>query len=182
MEVNVSQLLQASIGNTRDFSLDEPILIIDESESRVTGTLRVTKTHRGVLVQGAVETKVPMECSRCLKTFKNKLTFDVEEEYFPCLDIKSGNPLDTPDEPDSFLIDEHHILDLNEAIRQNALLAIPMKPLCRKDCAGLCQICGRDLNKAHCDCDKGIIDPRWAKLTDLVEAGKKSKKRKKETE
>jgi uncharacterized protein len=177
MEVNVSQLLKASIGSTREFSLDEPILIIDQGgESHVTGTLKVTKTHRGVLVQGTVETAVPMECSRCLKTFKNKLMVNIEEEYFPSLDINSGNPLDTPDAPDSFLIDEHHILDLNEAIRQNALLAIPMKPLCRKDCAGLCQVCGKDLNKGHCDCNKDIIDPRWSKLTGLTEAGKKVRK------
>jgi len=183
MEINVSQLLKASIGTAREFSLDEPIIIIDEGgESHVTGTLKVTKTHRGVLVQGTVETAVPMECSRCLKTFKNKLTVDVEEEYFPSLDINSGNPLDTPDEPDSFLIDEHHILDLNEAIRQNALLAVPMKPLCRKDCAGLCQVCGVDLNQTHCDCNKDLIDSRWSKLTSLTKAGKTSKKRKKETE
>ena len=98
------------------------------------------------------------------------------------MDINSGTPLEIPEEPDSFIIDEHHILDLKEAIRQNALLAVPMKPLCRADCAGLCQICGKDLNKGNCDCAKDNIDPRWSKLIELSSAGKKSKKRKKETE
>lgn len=183
MEINVSQLLKASIGSTREFSLDDPIAILEEGlESHVTGTIYVIKTHRGVLVQGTVETTVPMECSRCLNTFKNKLTVNVEEEYFPRLDINSGTPLEVPDETDSFIIDEHHILDLSEAIRQNALLAIPMKPLCREDCAGLCQICGKDLNQVQCDCNKGNVDSRWAKLVGQVAAGKKSKNIKKETE
>jgi uncharacterized protein len=183
MEINVSQLLKALIGSTREFSLDDPIAILEEgTESHVIGTLNVTKTHRGVLVQGTVETAMPMECSRCFKTFKNTLTVNIEEEYFPSLDINSGTPLEVPEEPDCFKIDEHHILDLSDAIRQNALLAIPMKPLCREDCAGLCQVCGKDLNKSQCDCNKESIDPRWAKLAGLAAAGKKSKKRKKETE
>ena len=183
MEINVSQLLKASIGSTREFSLDDPIAILEEGlESHVTGTIYVIKTHRGVLVQGTVETTVPMECSRCLNTFKNKLTVNVEEEYFPRLDINSGTPLEVPDETDSFIIDEHHILDLSEAIRQNALLAIPMKPLCRKDCSGLCQECGQDLNEGQCDCEKQKIDPRWSKLAKLASTGKISSKRKKETE
>ena len=61
MEVNVSQLLKAPIGSTREFDLDEPMRILEgDEESRVTGTVKVTKTHRGVLVQGTVETMVPM--------------------------------------------------------------------------------------------------------------------------
>jgi uncharacterized protein len=80
------------------------------------------------------------------------------------------------------MIDEHHLLDLSEAIRQNALLAVPMKPLCREDCSGLCQQCGKDLNKGQCDCNKSEIDPRWAKLADLASTGKKINKRKKEME
>jgi uncharacterized protein len=183
MEINVSQLLKASIGTTREFALDDPIKIIDnEPPVSVTGIVKLIKTHRGVLAQGTVEVALPLECSRCLKTFKKKLVADIEEEYLPSLDISSGAPLEAPDEPGSFTIDEHHILDLSEAIRQNALLAIPMKPLCREDCAGLCPVCGKDLNKTQCDCNTNIIDTRWAKLVELAAAGKKSKKRKKETE
>jgi len=183
MQINVSQLLKAPIGSTREFSLDDPLAILDGGpEKPVTGDVSLIKTHRGILAKGQVETVVPLECSRCLKTFKNKLTVNIEEEYFPSLDVNSGTPLELPDEPDGFTIDEHHILDLSEAIRQNALLAIPMKPLCREDCAGLCPVCGKDLNKEQCGCDKGNIDPRWMKLADLASASKKNTKRKKEAE
>jgi uncharacterized protein len=72
-------------------------------------------------------------------------------------------------------------LDVREVIRQNALLAIPMKPLCKEDCAGLCSQCGKDLNTKQCKCIKQEIDPRWAKLVNLTTAVKESKKQKKET-
>ena len=183
MEINVSQLLKASIGTTREYSLNEPIAIMDDSvESHVEGTIKLTKTHRGVLAQGQVETTVPLECSRCLNTFKNKLTVNIEEEYFPSLDINSGTALEQPEDTGSFVIDDHHILDLSEAIRQNALLAIPMKPLCREDCAGLCPICGKDLNKKHCKCNQVSVNPHWEQLAELAAVEKNKKKRKKETE
>ena len=180
METNVSQLLKASIGTIREVSLDEPIAILEkEMESHVVGMIKLIKTHRGILAQGVVETTVPLECSRCLNSFKNKLKVNIEEEYFPSLDINSGTALEQSDDMGSFIIDAHHILDLSEAIRQNALLAIPMKPLCNEDCAGLCPACGKDLNTKQCECNQVSIDSRWEQLTGLV---KKNKKRIKETE
>jgi uncharacterized protein len=183
MEVNVSQLLKSSIGSIREYDIDEPADIIGTGViSRVKGHVKLTRTNRGVLVQGTLQSEIPIECSRCLKEFNYPLTVTLEEEFFPVIDVNSGTPLEIPDDPSSFTIDDHHILDLDEAIRQNALLAIPMKPLCREDCAGLCQKCGIDLNQGECDCNKTEIDPRWAKLVDLASAGKKTNKRKKEME
>ena len=184
MQINVSQLLKSPIGSTREYILDDLMVVLEGSTPKpVKGKVSLIKTHRGILVRGTVETPLPLECSRCLKTFKKKLTVNIEEEYFPSLDINSGAPIEVPDEPDSFTIDEHHILDLREAIRQNALLAIPMKPLCREECAGLCPVCGKDLNKNKCGCTQSNIDSRWEKLVNLSLAGKKNyKKRKKETE
>jgi uncharacterized protein len=57
---------------------------------------------------------------------------------------------------------------LNEAIRQYALLARPVKPLCWEDCAGICQTCGQNLNQEPCSCPAPEIDPRWSKLTELL--------------
>jgi uncharacterized protein len=96
------------------------------------------------------------------------MTLNFEEEYLPTIDAVSGAPLPLPEEASTFTIDEHHILDLTEAIRQYALLAVPMKPLCRKECAGLCPNCGKNLNQGPCDCPAQNIDPRWSKLTKLL--------------
>jgi uncharacterized protein len=177
MEINVSQQLKAPIGNIREYEVDETADILGVGTPiEIKGLVKLTRTNRGVLVQGRLRTGIPIDCSRCLKNFKAPLTVNVEDEYFPIIDVNSGTPLEIPDEPGSFTIDDHHILDLKEAIRQNALLAIPMKPLCRKDCAGLCQQCGKDLNEGPCDCNKKTIDPRWAKLLQISNAGDIKKK------
>jgi uncharacterized protein len=183
MEINVSQQLKSPIGTVREYEVDDLTDILGIGvKTRVNGTVKLTRTNRGILVQGTLYGKVPVECSRCLKVYDYPLIINIEEEYFPVIDVNSGISLEIPDEPGSFTIDEHHILDLSEAIRQNALLAIPMKPLCREDCAGICQRCGKDLNQGQCDCEKAEIDPRWAKLVDLSTAGKKQNKQKKEME
>jgi len=80
----------------------------------------------------------------------------------------TGTPLDISDDIGHFTIDKNHILELNEAIRQYTLLVMPMKPLCREDCFGLCQKCGKNLNQGPCDCPKQEIDPRWSKLSKLI--------------
>ncbi len=182
MEVNVSQQLKAPIGNVREYDVDEALDILGQGiSSFVTGKVKFTRTNRGILVQGTLKAKISVKCSRCLETFDYPIIINIEEEYFPIIDINTGIPVDIPDDPGSFTIDDHHILDLNEAIRQNALLAIPMKPLCRTDCAGLCPKCGKDLNQGSCDCEQNEIDPRWSKLANLAAAVKKKNKRKKET-
>jgi uncharacterized protein len=66
------------------------------------------------------------------------LILNVEEEYFPITDVNTGVPLPEPEEePEVFVIDEYLILDLSEAVRQYALMAVPMKPLCRPECPGI---------------------------------------------
>jgi uncharacterized protein len=182
MEINVSQQLKAPIGYTREYEVDELIDILGINVStRVQGSVKLIRTNRGILVQGTLRTNIPVECSRCLKVFDYPLNIHIEDEFFPAIDVNSGTPLEIPEDAGCFIIDEHHILDLSEAIRQNALLAIPMKPLCREDCAGLCQTCGKDLNKSQCECKQNEVDPRWSKLVKLASAGKKTNKRKKET-
>jgi uncharacterized protein len=138
IQENVAQLLKEPVGSTRDYELDEPVDITGNGVGgQVRGKVRLTRTNRGILVKGTVNTGVEVTCSRCLSRFRCPLTFTIEEEYFPVIEVSSGAPLSPPDEPGSFTIDGHHILDLTEAIRQYALLTMPMKPLCREDCTGL---------------------------------------------
>jgi uncharacterized protein len=181
MEINVSQLMKSPIGIQREFNYEDLVDILDVGVgSKVKGKVRLTRTNRGILVQGTMETNIPLECSRCLKVFDLPLKFELEEEYFPVIDVNSGTALEIPDDAGSLLIDEHHLLELNEAVRQNALLAIPMKPLCKADCAGICTECGANLNEKTCNCSSNTIDPRWSKLVELKSAVAKSNKKKKE--
>lgn len=151
MQLNVSQLLKASIGSIRNYEVSETVDITGGG-SMVEGKVRLMRTDRGILVKGTLHTEVEVTCSRCLSLFSCPLALNIEEEYFPTADVISGATLPLPEEPGCFTIDEHHVLDLTEAIRQYALLATPMKPLCGEDCAGLCPYCGHNLNQGPCDC------------------------------
>ncbi len=151
MQINVSQQLKASIGSIRNYKVSE-IVNIAGSNSMFQGEVRLTRTDRGILVKGTLHTEVEVTCSRCLSLFSYPLVLNIEEEYFPITDVVSGASLPLPEEPGCFTINERHILDLTEVIRQYVLLVIPMKPLCREDCAGLCPSCGRNLNQGPCNC------------------------------
>jgi len=168
MQINVSQLLKESIGSIRSYEVSETMDVTDDgSKSKVEGEVRLMRTNRGILAQGELDTGIKLTCSRCLSVFDCRLTLDLEEEYIPTIDVVSGAPLPSA-EPGPFLIDEHHDIDLTDAIRQCALLAAPMKPLCQEDCAGLCQSCGHNLNQGPCDCPAQVVDPRWSELTKLL--------------
>jgi uncharacterized protein len=168
MQINVSQLLKESIGSSREYKIDEAVDIAgDEHDSAVSGDISLLRTQRGILVRGALRTELELSCSRCLSAFRSPLNISFEEEYIQTVDVNSGLPLESSGEPGSFTIDEHHVIDLSEAIRQYTLLAMPMKPLCRADCAGICQECGHNLNQGPCGCLVHTVDPRWSKLLDL---------------
>jgi len=149
--INVSQQLKSPIGSVRSYEVRE-VVSIAGGDSMVEGEVSLVRTDRGILAKATLHTEVEVTCSRCLSLFNCRLTLNIEEEYFPIIDAVSGTPLSLPEEPGCFTIDEHHTFDLTEAIRQYALLAIPMKPLCREDCAGLCPTCGRNLNQGPCGC------------------------------
>ena len=166
--MNVSQLLRDPIGSTRDFKIDELIDITSDGKShKIQGECRLLRTQRSILVKCVLDTEVELTCSRCLGKFLQPLKIRFEEEFFPTLDALSGAPLPEPEESSAFTIDEHHTLDLTEAIRQYALLAIPIKAICKQDCAGLCPTCGKNLNEGPCNCPKQNTDPRWSKLAEL---------------
>ncbi len=167
MSINVSQQLKAPIGSVRDYEVSE-VVDIAGGDSLVQGELGLIRTDLGILAKGTLHTEVEVTCSRCLSLFSCPLSLDIEEEFFPTVDVVTGAWLPVPDESGCFTIDEHHTLDLTEAICQYALLAIPMKPLCRGDCAGLCPNCGHNLNHGPCDCPPQGMDPRWSELSKLL--------------
>ncbi len=137
LQVNVAQLLKGTVGSTRRVPIDDTVEITDCGRSRVVGEAELTRTNRSVLVRADVHTEVGLECARCLAPYTCPLDLHFEEEYFPMTDVQSGLPLAEPEEPGSFTIDENLTLDLGEGIRQYALTAIPMKPLCRAACPGI---------------------------------------------
>ncbi|MCL2140102.1 MAG: DUF177 domain-containing protein [Dehalococcoidia bacterium] len=137
LEINVSQLLKSTIGTKRVVSIGDSVEVSGYGECQVNGQLQLMRTNRSILAQGKLNTVVAVSCARCLDTFFCPCEIEIEEEYYPITDVSTGIPLDEQAEPDDFVIDEHLVLDIGEAVRQYTLLAVPMKPLCRPDCPGI---------------------------------------------
>jgi len=171
MQTNVAQLLKAPVGSLRAFPVDD-VLVENGTEYHIKGELTLIRSTNSILVQGRLFTQTEMNCGRCLKPYTLKIPLKIQEEFFPTIDIITGMKLPPTDDPGSFTIDEHHILDLTEAIRQYIVTAMPMKPLCKEDCAGLCATCGKDLNLGDCGCHQQEMDPRWAELLKLKKSNK----------
>lgn len=128
----------------------------------------------GIRVKGKVRGTVGMECTRCLKEYRQELDIDVDEFYRrPGLGAAAGEggrlprEVEVPEE-DAYLIEENTV-DLNILVNDAVLLSMPIKHLCSLDCRGLCPRCGKELNQGPCDCRGDDIDPRLEVLRALLE-------------
>jgi uncharacterized protein len=172
LRINVAQLLKGPTGAARRFDVHDEIEDIDEDLRVVApleGTLTLIRTADGILANASLETTVELECCRCLEPFKTEVALEIEEEFEPSVDIHTGAklPVLATDE-DATTIDEHHILDLTEIVRQSIFLALPLNPVCARDCAGLCPVCGQNLNEKVCGCVTETSDPRLEVLRQLL--------------
>lgn len=163
MYFNVSQLLRESSGATRSWEVDEPFTLAGGTKAPARGILRLLRTDRGIWVSGALESEAVVSCSRCLTDHTQPVHMPIEEEFFPSWD---RGPEAGADE--QCRIDEDHILDLTETLRQFYSLGVPMQPVCRRDCSGICLTCGVNLNETRCGCDAAPRDPRWGALLELA--------------
>lgn len=168
MQYNVAQLLKEPTGASRKVGVDGELNVPGSLTADCQGKVEFVRTHQGLLVRGMVDANVTTTCSRCLGEFAGHSPLDLEEEYFPLVDVNTGRRLDLPWEHEGAIIDTTHVLDLTELLRQCTLAAQPIKPLCRQDCQGLCQECGVDLNTENCVCSGDAIDPRWSALAALL--------------
>lgn len=168
MELNVSQLLMEPSGSSREYHIDEWRELAEGfGASRIWGAVSLLRTNKSVWASAALQSDLDAECGRCLTPYSHPIRLQVEEEYVPTLNPLTGaRPPLPPDDSDYYLIDESHTLDLTDAVREYAIMAAPMKPLCRPDCSGLCAGCGANLNAARCGCEE-TADARWGPLLAL---------------
>jgi uncharacterized protein len=166
MDFNVSGLIQEGIGATREYRIDGSV-DVDGRAVSVAGRVELLRTIAGVLVRARLDLAEPETCSRCLKPIEDRRTIEFEEEFQSTVDARSGELVDEERDPDAFIIDEHHTLDLTDAIRQYREVSTAMQALCKADCRGLCARCGQDLNLGDCGCEPDTIDSRWADLAPI---------------
>ena len=169
MYYNLAQLLREPTGSTRDYEVDDLFVGPEGGMDRAQGWVRVIRTHEGFIVRAELETQVNLTCSRCLDGFESQSDLIMEEESFPIDDPKTDQTTESTEETlGEIHLDDQHILDMAEVVRQYVITAVPIKPLCCEECSGLCPECGANLNREKCKCDTASVDPRWGPLAALL--------------
>lgn len=139
----------------------------------VVASLRITPEKDLFLVQGRVEIESEISCCRCLVPFHQSLSEAVALTYTLGLpeadrfDPAKDAVIDLTAEDMGMELVRSGRIDLLAVIQEAVVMALPMRPLCRQDCKGLCPSCGADLNRAQCTCAGAAPDPRLAVLAKL---------------
>jgi uncharacterized protein len=172
MRFNVAQLLKEPVGTVRDYEVDEDITDVFTPEivaiAPLVGKAHLVRTNRGIYVESQLKTSVRLSCSRCLEEYIAPVSMSIREEYLPTIDINTGLPIPPAEEGEYLQIDENHILDMTDVVRQYILTSLPMQPLCKIECKGLCPDCGHNLNMGQCECKPVAADARWNVLGELL--------------
>lgn len=158
LRVHALELLRqpgSSKAITTELSPDELGVEDQRLNASISVDLTATATVDSIVVSGAIRAPWADECRRCLEPVADVAEAVIDEIYQHEL---------TDDEAFEISGD---LIDLTPAVREHVVLALPVGPLCRPDCAGICPVCGADLNARSCDCDLTVKDDRWAALADL---------------
>lgn len=165
VRINISKLSEGV--HRHSLSTDPSDIGLDDRfRTTVQVEASVEKTNRQLLVHCTSHCTGTFTCDRCLDQFERDIDTEFTIVYLQ-------------EQPDSgrageervevqYLSPDTNIIDLGEDARQYIVLALPLKVLCSKDCAGLCPVCGINWNKAKCSCKTEDADPRWAELKRLL--------------
>jgi uncharacterized protein len=126
-------------------------------------SLTVEKDGDAVFVRGQLRASVPQQCGRCLESYVATVEPHVDARFIPSSG-RRGEELELrPDDLETDVYDKG-VVDLTTLLETETTLLLPMKPLCRDDCHGLCPVCGGNRNAVDCHCEVRAADPRWAPL------------------
>ena len=160
LRLNLGFLISSMIGTSREFNFDcEEMHLGDDLTVRAfTGKVRSSRTPQGLLLQGELVAEVDLECVRCLEMFSQPLRWSLTDLYaFDRRNITESG----------LLLPEDGQIDLEPLLREYALLEIPINPVCKPNCKGLCSVCGENLNETDCG-HRPESDSPFAVLKDLL--------------
>lgn len=168
MKINISNLSEGE--HEYELSQSPEILGLDENFTGVVvAHVVLDKTTRQVLLRAKVLAHAVFQCDRCANDFRTEIRSVFETAY---VWENTGSNREESDDF-HFLSPDTNIIDISKDVKEYTLLAVPLKLLCREDCAGLCPRCGRNLNEMPngiCTCPPKKIDSRWSALEKLRKA------------
>ncbi len=133
-----------------------------------TASGKVRLAANEVFVNGHIETRAQVECDRCLLPVEMPVSADFALEYITGSEYESSGAAELTEEEMSVSVFDGQAIDVDEIVKEQIVLAIPTRMLCREDCKGICPECGTDRNTGDCSCATNDTDPRWAALRDLT--------------
>ncbi|MEW6717600.1 MAG: DUF177 domain-containing protein [Chloroflexota bacterium] len=162
LRLDIGSLTRQPVGFSRDFTFDIPKLQLrpDLELLNFNGKALAVRTSKGLLIQAEFRAEMVTECVRCLEQFTLPLHPKFNELYAFSPSLASDSVSVLP---------EGGLLNLAPLVAEYMLLEVPINPLCRSDCRGLCPECGENLNQTSCDHGKGEIDPRFEMLRSLLD-------------
>jgi uncharacterized protein len=137
-------------------------------------TAQLTKDSEKVRLVGRLQTTLETDCGRCLEPFTIPVDAALDVLFLPAVD-PAGPAAGGDDEAEVREADtgvafyQNDTIDLGEIMRDEFYLALPMKPLCRANCQGLCPVCGKNRNRETCTCRAEWVDPRMEPLKKLLD-------------
>jgi uncharacterized protein len=167
MLFNVSQLLKSDVGDSRTYEIswDDPLDLGDAVATDIEGTIRFVLINFGIIAQVEATGTLHLTCARCLEPFELRSTVTFDEEYQPVIDVHSGLPTTMRRDEGSSAISANHSIDMGDALRENFVVSMDLRPLCRASCQGLCPHCGINRNDEFCTCGS---DEETSPLAELV--------------
>jgi uncharacterized protein len=122
---------------------------------------------RDIRLKGKLETSIEVACARCVEpvVIRVKRSFDLL--YRPLGTDAGQEELSITDAEAEIGYYQGEGVLLEDTLREQVLLAVPLKTVCREDCKGLCPHCGKNLNEGACSCSDEVEDPRWAPLKEI---------------
>jgi len=141
---------------------------------RASGHVEVVEEHHGkhliikdIRLRGKLSAGLELQCARCLEPVKRDVTREFELLYRPLGADAGRDELSVTDAEAEIGYYQGEGIELEDVLREQVLLALPLKVTCAEDCRGLCPHCGKNLNQEQCSCAVALQDPRWAALKDI---------------
>src|ERR1700728_5448334 len=144
------------------------------SPLRAAGRADLVEEHHGkhivvqdIRVKGELETSLEVACARCLGPGVHPVGRSFDLLYRPLGTDSGHEELSVTDAEAEIGYYQGQGLLLEDTLREQVLLALPLRTICREDCKGLCPHCGKNLNEGQCSCVDEVEDPRWAALKEI---------------
>lgn len=171
MFLNVRDMELRPIRISREYAIGEIDFAGDDfrqtSPLRVEAQAEFRPALEEIRVRGSLKVDLELVCDRCLAAYGWPVALEFDLLYEP--EGTEGQPEETglKDEEATVAFYSGNGLELEDLLREQVLLALPVKRTCQADCQGLCPVCGENRNNRQCGCEAQLSDPRWSALKEL---------------